>query len=231
MIRSSILVLIIAAFFLHDSVFAEKKSSQAVQTIRTEVDWAEFLGRHDIVWGILPARFDHGIYHGNGLLGCMIFRDGPNIMRWEMGCSDVTEHRRDNNRLPIGGLLLETKGTISGGSARLNLWNAESSREIITDRGTINFRTLMHSASMFTLIEITCSEGEKDASFRWEAKPSKDEVNASFGDHPNPEPVTGSIDGIMTCTQKRYAGGEFSAAWKEMPAEGVVKRRVFISVV
>jgi len=230
MIRYSILALIIASLFLHENLYAKKKSSQTAQTIKMEVDWAAFLARHDIVWEILPARFDHGIYHGNGLLGCMIFRDGPNIMRWEMGRSDITEHRRDNNRLPIGGMLLETKGTITGGSARLNLWNAESSGEIITDRGTIGFRTLIHSENMFALIEITCSEGERGASFRWEAKPAKDAVNASFGDPPNPEPETGSVDGIMTCTQKRYAGGEFSTAWKEMPAEGAGKRRVFISI-
>lgn len=33
-------------------------------------------------------------------------------LRWEMRRSDVTDHRRDNNRIQIGGLVLETVGEI-----------------------------------------------------------------------------------------------------------------------
>ncbi|MBT3193810.1 MAG: hypothetical protein HN341_14790 [Verrucomicrobia bacterium] len=63
--------------------------------VTDNVDWGAFLKRQDLVWEKLPERFDHGIYHGNGLLGLMIFQDQPNQFRWELGRSDVTAHRRE----------------------------------------------------------------------------------------------------------------------------------------
>ena len=63
--------------------------------VEDRVDWAAFLGRHDLLWETLPAQFDHGAFLGNGLLGAMLYRDGPKRLRWEMGRADVTEHRRE----------------------------------------------------------------------------------------------------------------------------------------
>ncbi|NQT37110.1 MAG: hypothetical protein HQ581_06455, partial [Planctomycetes bacterium] len=54
-----------------------------------DIAWEKFLKRNDIVWEILPQRFDHGAFHGNGLLGCIIYKDAPNRIRWEIGRSDV----------------------------------------------------------------------------------------------------------------------------------------------
>ncbi|MCY2996190.1 MAG: hypothetical protein NTY19_51325 [Planctomycetota bacterium] len=96
----------------------------AAELVTDEVDWPAFLNRHDLVWETLPTQFDYGAFLGNGLLGAMIYRDGENRLRWEMGRADVTEHRRDNSRLPIGGLVLETSGNIQDGTMRIDLWNA-----------------------------------------------------------------------------------------------------------
>ena len=196
------------------------------------VDWATFLGRHDIVWEKLPERFDHGIWHGNGLLGAMIYREGKNGMRWELGRSDVTEHRRDNNRLPIGGMVLETVGEITNGTARLELWNAESSGTIQTTKGSILFRTFTHAIDLVTVVELECSEGEQGATFSWRAAKCIDQVNNgrfNFGDPPNPEPRTESDGDVQVCVQPRYAGGQFATAWREVSdADG--KRRLCISI-
>lgn len=201
------------------------------EALKSEVDWTSFLGRHDLVWETLPQRFDHGIYHGNGLLGCMIYQDGPDKMRWEMGRSDVSEHRRDNNRLPIGGMVLQTVGKISSGTARLDLWNAESTGEILTDKGRIIFRTLIHSKEMVTLIEVTCTGEEQRAKFSWMAAPAVDAVNAAFKDPDNPPFHLESRGDISICVQPRYAGGEFATAWKEIivnPSQG--KRLLYITI-
>jgi hypothetical protein len=64
----------------------------------------------------LPQEFDHGAFLGNGLLGTTIFQDGQQQICFEIGRSDVTDHRRDNGRLPIGGLLLKTVGQIRSGT-------------------------------------------------------------------------------------------------------------------
>lgn len=196
-----------------------------------QVDWDSFLQRQDIVWEVLPEKFDHGAYHGNGLLGCMIYKDAPNRMRWEMGRSDVTEHRRDNNRLPIGGMGLETVGAIQEGTVRLDLWNAESRGELKTDKGSIKFRTYIHAVEMVMVVEVDCSGGEKGATFNWLATPAVDRVNRKrFNDDPPNPPSTTEADGdISLCIQGRHAGGEFATAWKEVEV-GKNIRHLYLSI-
>ncbi|MDR1341352.1 MAG: hypothetical protein LBK58_15065 [Prevotellaceae bacterium] len=99
------------------------------------IDWQTFLAKQDPVREKLPQKFDHGAFLGNGLLGTTIFQDGQQQIRFEIGRSDVTDHRRDNGRLPVGGLLLKTAGQIRSGTLRTDLWNAEVRGEITTDRG------------------------------------------------------------------------------------------------
>ena len=137
------------------------------------VDWPAFLSRHDIVWDKLPAKFDHGAFLGNGLMGTMIYTDGPNRLRFETGRSDVTDHRRDNGRLPIGGMILKTVGTIKSGSLRMVLWDAEVRGSVITDKGLIRFRAMVHANEMALLIDLETEGGEKDAAFIWEAEKSE----------------------------------------------------------
>ena len=199
--------------------------------IKTVVDWPTFLGRNDIVWEVLPEKFDHGIFHGNGQIGCMIYQDSTNHLRWEMGRSDVTEHRRDNNRIPIGGMVLETVGKIEHGSAHLNLWDAESSGEILTSKGTIKFRTYVHAIEMVMLVDIECSDGEKDAVFKWHARPAVDWVNLNFfkDDVPNPPSRLENDGEVSRCVQERIGGGNFATAWTEISI-GNNKRRLILSI-
>ncbi len=198
-------------------------------SVDVRVEWGEFLKRHDLVWEKLPERFDHGAYLGNGLLGAMIYKDGPNRLRWEIGRSDVTEHRRDNNRLPIGGMVLETVGAIESGNIRLDLWNAEVRGALKTDKGVLAFRSFIHAGDLFLSVDLKTSEGEKAAKFTWNATPAVDAPNASFKDPPNP-PSRSETDGdVLVCVQPRFAGGEFATAWTEL-ASGASMRRLVLSV-
>lgn len=199
--------------------------------VKSLVDWSEFLGRNDIVWEVLPKKFDHGIFHGNGLMGCMIYQDATNQIRWEMGHSDVTDHRRDNNRLPIGGMVLETVGEIKQGTSRLDLWNAESRGEVITTKGTIKFRTYIHAIEMVMVVDIECSDGEKEAQFKWNSSPAIDHrnVNEFKEDLPNPPSRIETDQEILRCVQERIAGGEFATAWTEINY-GENKRKLYLSV-
>ena len=159
----------------------------------------------------------------------MIYKDGPNRLRWEMGRSDVTEHRRDNARLPIGGLVLTTHGKIKDGTLHLDLWNAEVRGTINTDKGHITFRSFIHTEEMILLIDIKTTGDEKKAGFSWDARECQDFRNAKrFKDPPNPSPTNEVIDGIATCTQPRFAGGQFSTAWKEVPLKK--GRRIILSI-
>jgi len=198
------------------------------------VDWDVFLRRHDPIWETLPTRFDDGAFLGNGLLGAMIYREGENRLRWEIGRSDVTEHRRDNHRLPIGGLVLETRGKIQGGTLRLDLWNAEVRGTVTTTAGKLEFRTLVHADDMAMILDLEATGGEAGAQFSWLPGHGQDPRNrrpgqpARFPDPLNPPAVTETIDGLPVCIQPRHAGGEFATAWHEVVApEG---RRVILSV-
>lgn len=197
--------------------------------VTVEVDWPAFIGRHDLVWDALPGEFDYGAFLGNGMLGTMIHQDGPQRLRWEMGRSDVTEHRRDNARLPIGGLVLTTVGEIQQGTMRMDLWNAEVRGTVTTDKGTITFRSFIHTHEMALLTDLTRTGGEAAATLAWEARPCVDHRNLTrFDDPPNPPASTSIVNGVNLCRQARYAGGEYAVAWRESPlGDG---RRVILSI-
>jgi alpha-L-fucosidase len=195
------------------------------------VDWSKFLARHDIQWDTLPAKFDHGAFLGNGLLGTMIYTDGPDRLRFELGRSDVTDHRRDNARLPIGGMILKTTGTIKSGSLRMDLWNAEVRGELTTDKGVIRFRAMDHTNEMTLLVDLETSEGEKGAAFVWESEKSevsRDEMKMRVNGEPNPAPETGE-DGLTNfCLQRRVAGGAYATAWQVQGTH--LKRRLTLTI-
>lgn len=128
--------------------------------VESRVDWAEFLGRHDMVWEQLPLQWNEGAWLGNGQLGLMVYattRD--NRVDFHLGRVDVTDHRGapdkktsrgvagrgvmyDFCRLDIGRMALRPSGKIVDGGIRVDLWNAEMRGTIKTDRGEIKFREI-----------------------------------------------------------------------------------------
>ena len=192
------------------------------------VDWPGFMARQDLSWDILPAKFDDGAFLGNGLMGATIYQDGDKRLRWEMGRADVTEHRRDNARLPIGGLVLTTIGKIQSGALRLDLWNAEVRGNIQTDKGTISFRSIIHTAEMALFTDLETTGDETTAKFAWEALPAIDRANKQPANLANPAPQMDTQDGIALCTQQRFAGGAFATAWCESAINK--GRRVVLSI-
>ena len=201
----------------------------AAVPVTDQVDWPAFMARQDLVFDTLPSNFDSGAFLGNGLLGAMIYRENDRRLRWEMGRADVTEHRRDNNRLPIGGLVLETVGKIQNGTMRLDLWNAELRGTVTTDKGTLRFRTLIHTEKMVMILDLEATGDEKSAKFVWVPGHGQDKRNQQkFKDPPNPAATNETIDGLPVCIQSRYAGGEFATTWKEIATPR--GRRIYLSI-
>ncbi len=198
--------------------------------VDAQIDWPAFLARHDLVWEILPEKFDHGAFLGNGLLGTTIYQDGADRLRFEIGRSDVTDRRRDNARLPIGGMILKTAGTIQSGTLRTVLWDAEVRGEVITDKGRIRFRAMTHADEMALLVDLETESDESAAAFTWEpgkAEVFRDEMKKVQGES-NPPPANGNADGIAWCEQRRVAGGAYAAAWQVQGAPP--KRRLTLTV-
>ena len=200
-------------------------------TVKSDVDWKAFLGKHDIVWEQLPQKFDHGSFHGNGMLGCTIYQNTPNRLRWEMGRSDVTAHRRDNNRLPIGGLVLKTNGRITGGNMRLSLWDAVTRGLVETDKGEIRFQTYIHTDEMVMIVDLECLGGELGAAVEWLATPAVDQINKKQfkDDPPNPPFTEKKVGESSLCVQGRIAGGAYATAWESRNL-GQSKQRIYLSI-
>ena len=127
--------------------------------------------------------------------------------------------------------VLETVGEIKQGTAHLELWNAESKGEVLTTNGTIKFRTYLHAIDMIMVVDIECSEGEKDARFKWLASPAIDHRNENRfkEDPPNPPSKISSDKEISLCIQERIGGGEFATAWTVINS-GKNKRRLYLSI-
>jgi hypothetical protein len=206
-----------------------RRAEAAPSAVDARVDWPAFLSRHDLVWEVLPEKFDHGAFLGNGLLGATIFKDGPNRLRVEIGRSDVTDHRRDNARLPIGGLVLTTAGAITNGTLRTDLWNAEVRGELATDKGRVRFRALTHAEEIALLLDLDADPGEAGAALAWEpaqAEVFRDEMKKVNGE-PNPPPVSGTDGDVAFCEQRRVAGGAYATAWRAQGAPA--QRRVTLT--
>ena len=136
----------------------------AAPSITDRVDWAEYLGRQDMVWNGFPKQWEEGAFLGNGQLGAMIFRDGTNSnVNWIMGRSDVAFN---SFRIPIGTLELKLAGKWKGGTMRVDLWNAEARGVLKTEAGELHFRSFTHADQMVQVIEMNPT-GSETVSWEW----------------------------------------------------------------
>jgi hypothetical protein len=140
--------------------------------VRTNVGWAAFLARQDLVWDRLPTGWGESAFIGNGRLGATIdARDS--VFGWTINRTDVVH---DQSRFPIGRVVLKTAGTLTGGTARLALWDAEASGTVATDRGDIRWRSFTATDPSVIVIVLEGRGGERAAALDWvpaEARPPR----------------------------------------------------------
>jgi len=195
--------------------------------VKTSVDWENFLNRHDLLWTQMPKEWNEAPFLGNGMMGAMVMQADDQTVRWEVGRGDVQDHRPaakrfgyDTSRLPIGNFELKTVGKITGGTMRLDLWNAEATGTIQTDRGSIQWQTIVHADHMAIIVQLEPSEGEKDCRWKWKALPAVS-PRQTFGRPMRGEyklnpPATLAKDGAFDlCIQPLLCGGETVTAWHE----------------
>jgi len=203
---------------------------------RNPVDWPTFLARQDLTWTELPRKWFDAPFLGNGMLGTLVRQTGDHEVRWDVGRSDVHDHRPvddygvrtpeilNRGRLPIGCFVLRTSGAITGGDIRLDLWNAEATGVIRTDAGEVEWRTLVHAEEMAFFVELEGRAGEVGCAI--EFVPEKAESTRFTANRgrlpesfvalypPNPEPaITDLGDGLHLCEQRLVAGGATATAW------------------
>lgn len=195
-------------------------------------DWSAFLGRHDLTWDAVDTAWEQGAFLGNGMMGAMIYRENPRVMRWELGRCDVVESFQIPGvdwgppRVLIGDFLLEPVGAIQREEMRQHLWNAEVVGVIETDRGTIRWRSLVHADDMALLIEWR-TEGDEDGA-RLTFRPQhgispclnyervRTKIDPEWlARHTPPAPTQRQEDGVRSSVQDFMGGGQYAVAWRE----------------
>ena len=236
----------------------ENASGLAVSQLNSEmvqVDWPDFLARHDLIWTKAPKAWCDGPFLGNGMLGSMLYQLDEHTLRISLGRADAEDHKTDGtafiaqSRLPNGYFTLKTVGKIIGFEGRLDLYNAETRVKISTDKGAIDLQGLVHSNDMIIYYEFTPS-GDEDAILDFvplkaiaPARLQADLSVAENGDKApasrkswasspyeyNSDPELTMIDGYQVSKQALVAGGEIGTAWMiKNSIKG--KKQLFISI-
>lgn len=141
--------------------------------VTEKIDWPAFMERQDMTWDVLPERWYESAFMGNGMMGLMVYKEpDENFIRFETGHCGVHDHRPgaglfENPRQLTGHFALRPEGEITGGTMRVDLWNAETHAEITTTRGTIRIDALVHADDMALMIHTDASDGEKNFSMEW----------------------------------------------------------------
>ncbi|UKJ07944.1 glycosyl hydrolase family 95 catalytic domain-containing protein [Solitalea lacus] len=214
--KKEIFYFLIISVFLVQAGFAQSNT--------TVINWQKFLSRNDLVFDTLTTKWEEGVFTGNGLLGAMLYMKDSNALRLEVGRTDVVDGREGSPafqkaRLPIGHFELRPEGKIIKNTARLYLWNAEANGTIVTDKGTIQWRTYTLSQMNVIVFETKVSAGERK--FQWQFHP---EVSISgrtkFRKAPNgyvanPPSILETAGAVEYCKQPMLAGGDYTTAWAE----------------
>lgn len=206
--------------------------------VKLDVNWEQFMSKQDMVWETLPEYWYESAYMGNGMLGLMIYKEpGQNYIRLETGNCAVHDHRTNDTglfstgRLLTGHFALHPKGKILDGKMRLNLWNAETTADIVTTSGKIHLSSIVHSDKMVIITKVTTEGDEGDFQWEWVPAPSESPrylfakskgpwitVPEDYPLNPAPEITGTSTDGMSY--QKLQAGGETAVGWKETKQKG-----------
>ena len=223
-----------------------------------EIDWPAFMQRQDMTFDKLPRSWKEAPHFGNAMVGSMLYRIGDAICL-QVFRADVHDHRDDTwgwtaysrPRLQIGHFLLHPVGKLTGCKWRKDLWNAELTGTIATDRGEIRIRHFTHAVDMAIITELTPTAGEHG--FRWTWHPAEaittrpgyptqeSEIAAfakNYGNHylgslkifkANPAGRLEEDGGSSVWIQDLLAGGQYAIAWSEQTRGGARTQIVSIA--
>lgn len=209
-----------------------------------KVDWSSFMGQHDLHFNKLPGGWKEAPHFGNAMVGSMLYEVGGEL-HLQIFRADVQDHRDDSwgwtaysrPRFQIGHFALHPVGKLIGCQWRKDLWNAELTGTITTDRGEIRIRHFTHAVDMAIATELTPTTGEQDFRWTWHPAPARttrpgypvqeseiEKFAKQYGDHyrktlkvfqPNPAGRLAADDGISVWIQDLLAGGQYATAWAE----------------
>lgn len=209
-----------------------------------KIDWPAFMRQQDMTFDKLPGGWTEAPHFGNAMIGSMLYQMEDTI-RLQVFRADVQDHRDhtwgwtaySRPRLQIGYFSLHPVGNLTGCKWRKDLWNAELTGTVTTDRGEIRIRHLTHAEDMAIITELTPTAGEQECRWTWhpaEAKttrpgyPTTEAGIAKFAkaygsnyagmlkiNQPNPAGRLEERGGVAVWIQDFLAGGQYATAWAE----------------
>lgn len=193
-------------------VFPEKEKTTLA------LNWEGFMKGQNMLWNVLPTKRSEAPFMGNGKLGLMVYKDpDANALLFATGHAEATNHLKDatilgGELLPTGNFILTPAGKILKGQMELDLWNAETTTEIWTDRGKIKIISFVHADEQIIINRITTEGDEPQPEWNW--KPAAQEESTSKQKEYKRRFVRSNVypeGGISTF--KSPSGGETAALW------------------
>jgi hypothetical protein len=208
------------------------------------LDWPAFLGQHDMLFDKLPRGWTEAPHFGNAMVGSMLHQ-AADTLRLQIFRADVQDHRDDTwgwtaysrPRLQLGHFSLHPVGKLTGCHWRKDLWNAELTGTLTTDRGEIRIRHFTHAMDMAIVTELTPTAGEQGCHWTWHPAPARttrggyptqeSEIAGfarQYGSHytgalkvyqANPAGRLEQAGPTSVWIQNLLAGGQYATAWSE----------------
>jgi len=242
MISKRMVLVVYMAVMTTTSMAANAAESSTV--VQMDVNWSEFLGRHDLVWDRIPNRWECSPFTGNGNVGFLFYQnssEAKNVISLYPGRHDYYDHRLPHegeqmlwiyrSRLPLGRFTLESEGDITGVDMRFDLWNAELMGTITTAKGSYALRGITHSTTDVIYFQ-TAAKGGESVTITWHpevpfapVRESLDRGGGPKGDSWDamrnapyplpPEPTWSKADGMQFCFQPLLdQRGETTTGWQ-----------------
>jgi len=217
------------------------------------VDWPAFLARHDLIWTTLPRSWGEAPFLGNGRLALALIERTPGVLSFTIDNVDVFDrrdfswgwHAYSRARYHVGDFRLRTVGKVLATQLRLDLYRAELTGTVTTDRGAVRLLGWVHADQPHMRIEIEPIGDEAGCTWEWHPTPAvstrppirtaadQAKYQHDYG-HPvriwvdNPPGEQRDSGAVRRWFQPLLAGGGYTTAWTEQ-REPSGKRTLIVS--
>lgn len=154
--------------------FASSQIRHEKEKTTLALNWEYFMSRQDMVWHVLPEKNREAPFMGNGKLGLMIYKKPEsNSLLFVTGHAEASNKKNEKSilgseLLPTGSFELVLSGKILRGKMTLDLWNAETTTEIWTNKGKINITSFVHADEQVIINRITTEGKEPQPEWKWQ---------------------------------------------------------------
>ena len=205
-------------------------------------DYSGYMKSQSLIWEEMPLQWNEAAFTGNGHVGQMAYVDTTDnsVTLW-LGRTDVTDHRgapdrktsmgvrgkskfADFTRLDVGKFKIFFADSIVSGKVVQDIYNAEVSMELTTDKGNICMDVFTPYGTDLHVVEL-----KTDAPYRCHLVPgcvrpprmvAKPQSIQDYRYVHNPDPVFENEERSGYYVQSLNAGGDYATYWEESAKTG-----------